>query len=110
MNYSVVFQSNTKKNIDENEIEGEIKEDIQYNSNIVDDKKEEEQNFVNLSQNISLEKNNENDEGQKRENDFNTVLYETDKKEENKFTNNNEKENDYENDFLLEDNQNINMN
>ena len=110
MNYSVVFQSNTKKNIDENEIEGEIKEDIQYNSNIVDDKKEEEQNFVNLSQNISLEKNNENDENQKRENDFNTVLYETDKKEENKFTNNNEKENDYENDFLLEDNQNINMN
>ena len=110
MNYSVVFQSNTKKNIDENEIEGEIKEDIQYNSNIVDDKKEEEQNFVNLSQNISLEKNNENDEVQKRENDFNTVLYETDKKEENKFTNNNEKENDYENDFLLEDNQNINMN
>ena len=112
VNLSVALQPNKNINIEKNENEGEeeIKEDIYINSNINEDKKEEEQNIINLSQ------NEENDEGKIRENDLNTVVYkEFDiKKEENKsnfkFNNSDEQENDYENEeFNMEDNQNINM-
>ena len=112
VNLSVALQPNKNINIEKNENEGEeeIKEDIQINSNINEDKKEEEQNIINLSQ------NEENDVGKIRENDLNTVAYkEFDiKKEENKsnfkFNNSDEQENDYENEeFNMEDNQNINM-
>ena len=110
INLSVALQSNKNISADMIENEGEIKEDIQINSNINEDKKDVEQNIINLS------RNEENDDGKIREKDLNTVPYNEfdNNKEENKsnhkFEYSNEQENKYENDdFNFEDNQNMNM-
>ena len=66
--------------------EEEIKEDIAIECNLNDDKVNneekysEQKNFTNLSQNISLDKydkdeNNQEEDGNKREKDLNTVAY-----------------------------------
>ena len=115
---------NEEKN---NEIEGEIKEDIEINNNIneeknnLDNKDENQKIFTNLSQNISME-NNENEEGKIRENDLNTFPYnEIDNEEKHinsydneeinlndNYINSNEQEHVFENDQInIEDN--INM-
>ena len=106
VNLSVAIPPKTTINKEEkNESEGEIKEDIQINNGVGEDK-------VNLSQNISMEKNDkgenqevENEEGKKRENDLNTVPYGIEK-EENKINNNTENfDNDEEQNYNFEQEQ-----
>ncbi len=102
VNLSVAIMPKTTINKEEqNESEGEIKEDIQINTNLneekintnIDNKIEEQKMDVNLSQNISVEiekndnENDNNDEGKIRENDFNTLPYD-------KFANEEKKNND----------------
>ena len=136
MSYSVALNSKTNQKIeDKNEIEGEIKEDIEFNNNeekINSDNKFDNQKYItNLSQNISMDKNyieegkeNENEEGKIRENDLNTVPYneiDKDEKIENidndneennyKFTNSNDREHIFDDEQInIEDNQNENLN
>ena len=122
VNLSVAIVPKTKINEEKNnEIVGEIKEDIELN-NINEEKSNSENKnkkiFINLSQNISLE-NNENEEEKIRENDLNTVPYNElegeqkyinsyDKDEINlndNYINSNEQEHIFENDQVgLEDN------
>ena len=108
VNLSVAIMPKTTINKEEqNESEGEIKEDIQINTNLndekintnIDNKIEEQKMDVNLSQNISveIEKNDndkieenmkenddDNNEGKIRENDFNTLPYDKFGNEEKK--------------------------
>jgi hypothetical protein len=84
-NLSVAVLPKTENNVNEKQNEGdgdgEIKEEIQYNNDLNDDKINND-NYPkinsNLSQNISLEKddkgdNVQNEVGKKRENDLNTL-------------------------------------
>ena len=104
VNLSVAIMPKTTINKEEqNESEGEIKEDIQINTNLndekintnIDNKIEEQKMDVNLSQNISVEiekndnDNDNNDEGKIRENDFNTLPYDKFANEEQKNNNTN---------------------
>ena len=112
MNLSVAEMPKTTINKEQkSESEGEIKEDIQINTNInedkintnIDNKIEDPKINTNLSQNISIEieKNNDDDnEGKVRENDFNTLPY--DKFENGK----NNKDNDNNNNIDGNDNKN----
>ena len=141
MSYSVALNSKTNKKIeDKNEIEGEIKEDIEFNNNITNEEKINSDNkfdnnqkyITNLSQNISMDKNyieegkeNGSEEGKIRENDLNTVPYneidkdekkfdniDNDNEENNyKFTNSNDQEHIFDDEQInIEDNQNENLN
>lgn len=134
MNHSVALKPKIKNKDRINEIEGEIKEDIEINNNINEDKmntenKEENPKIVtNLSQNISMEKfskeaDYENKEGKIRKNDLNTVPYDVLEKDEKKiknsdenyenynFANSYEQEHNFENEQInFEDNQNDNLN
>ena len=121
VNLSVAMPPTTTINkVEKNESEGEIKEDIQINNGVAEEK------FNNLSHNISMEKNDkgenkeiENEEQKKRENDLNTVPYQiengekkitnniennenNDEEENYKFTNTNEQEHIFENEQLNE--------
>ena len=121
VNLSVAIPPTTTINkVEKNESEGEIKEDIQMNNGVAEEK------FDNLSHNISMEKNDkgenkeiENEEQKKRENDLNTVPYQiengekkitnnienndnNDEEENYKFTNTNEQEHIFENEQLNE--------
>ena len=121
VNLSVAIPPTTTINkVEKNESEGEIKEDIQINNGVAEEK------FNNLSHNISMEKNDkgenkeiENEEQKKRENDLNTVPYQiengekkitnniennenNDEEENYKFTNTNEQEHIFENEQLNE--------
>ena len=118
VNLSVAIQPKTTISKEEQkESEGEIKEDIQINNNLndenMDNKKEDEKMYVNLSQNISMDKmgkeeeENENGGEKIRENDLNTVPYnELDNGE--KIINDNDNGND--NDKNIENDNYINSN